>query len=71
MATYVYETTDPKKPVRRFEIQQSMKEAPLTSHPETGEAIHRLITGGYGVMTKGSASEPPPECGQGACPRCI
>jgi predicted nucleic acid-binding Zn ribbon protein len=71
MATYVYETTDPNKPARRFEIQQSMKDAPLTKHPETGEAIRRVITGGYGLMTKGAAPEPPPECGHGACPRCL
>ena len=70
MAIYIYETTDTRKPVRRFEIQQSMKDAPLTSHPETGEPIHRVITGGYGLMTKGAA-EPQPVCGQGACPRCM
>lgn len=71
MAIYVYETTDPKKKVRRFEIQQSMKDEPLTKHPETGEEIQRVITGGYGLMMKGAAAEPPPECGRGACPRCM
>ena len=71
MAIYVYETTDSKKPVRRFEIHQSMKDAPLTTHPETGEPIQRVIVGGYGVMTKGSAPPPPPECGRGACPSCM
>jgi predicted nucleic acid-binding Zn ribbon protein len=70
MATYLYETTDPRKPVRRFELQQSMKDAPLTHHPETGEAVRRLITGGLGVMVKGTIPAPPPECGRGACPRC-
>ncbi len=54
MATYIYETTDPKKPVRQFEIQHSMKDAPLTRHPETGEAIRRVITGGFGVMAGGN-----------------
>ena len=53
MATYIYETTD-KKPVRRFEIQQSMKDAPLTKHPDTGEAIRRVITGGLGYMAGGN-----------------
>ena len=52
MPIYVYETTDPKKPVRRFEIQQSMKDAPLTEHPETGEAVRRVISGGLGYMSK-------------------
>ena len=65
MAIYVYETIDTKKPVRRFEISQSMKETPLTKHPESGEPIRRVITGGYGLMVKGAASEPPPECGRG------
>lgn len=52
MATYIYETTDPKKPVRRFELQQSMKDDALSRHPETGEAIRRVITGGFGYMGK-------------------
>jgi predicted nucleic acid-binding Zn ribbon protein len=58
MATYVYETTDASKPVRRFEIQQSMKEKPLERHPETGESIRRVILGGYGYAAKsmGAAS---------------
>src|SRR5688500_17073675 len=30
LATYIYETTDPDRPVRHFELQQSMKDAPLT-----------------------------------------
>jgi predicted nucleic acid-binding Zn ribbon protein len=55
MATYVYETTDPKKPARRFEIQQSMKDDALTAHPETGEPIRRVITGGLGYMASGNA----------------
>lgn len=44
MLTYVYETLPRagKKP-RRYEIQQSIKDAPLTKHPETGEAIRRCI----------------------------
>ena len=55
MATYIYETTDPKKPVRQFELQQSMKDAPLTKHPETGEPIRRVITGGFGYVASGNA----------------
>lgn len=71
MATYLYETTDSRRPARRFELQQSMKDAPFTHHPETGEPIRRVITGGLGVMVKGATPEPPPECGRGACPRCM
>lgn len=55
MPTYVYETTDESQPVRHFEIQQSMKEAPLTRHPESGEPIRRVISGGFGYMSKGNA----------------
>lgn len=52
MATYVYETI-PRSPgdePRRFEIVQSMKDAPLSRHPETGEPVRRVISGGYGLM---------------------
>ncbi len=51
MATYIYETTDPAQPARRFELQQSMKDAPLTHDPETGEPIQRVITGGFGYLS--------------------
>jgi hypothetical protein len=55
MPTYIYETTDPKKPVRRFEVRQSMKDAPLTKDPETGEPVRRVISGGLGYMSKFNA----------------
>ena len=55
MATYIDETTDPKTPVRQFELQHSMKDAPLTQHPETGEPIRRVITGGFGFSATGNA----------------
>jgi predicted nucleic acid-binding Zn ribbon protein len=54
MATYVYETI-PQKPgqkVRHLEIKQSMKDEPLTQHPETGEPIRRVISGGFGTLSK-------------------
>lgn len=52
MATYVYETIprQPGEEPRRFEMVQSMKDAPLKLHPETGEPVRRVITGGYGLM---------------------
>ena len=44
MVTYVYETLPRAgKTARRYEIQQSIKDAPLTKHPVTGEAIRRCI----------------------------
>ncbi|MDQ2660200.1 MAG: zinc ribbon domain-containing protein [Verrucomicrobiota bacterium] len=56
--TYIYETTDPTKPVRRFEITQSMKDAPLRTDPETGEPVRRVITGGVGMLVPGSSAGP-------------
>ncbi len=58
MTTYVYETIPSKKgeKPRRYEIRQSMKDSALTKHPETGEAIRRVVTGGYGVLKSGSAA---------------
>jgi hypothetical protein len=44
MVTYVYESLPRTgKPARRYEIQQSIKDAPLTKHPKTGEPIRRCI----------------------------
>ena len=72
MATYIYETI-PQTPAEspcRFEIRQSMNDQPLTQHPETGVAIRRVITGGFGFMGI-SKPEPvkrlPPTRGGGGC----
>jgi predicted nucleic acid-binding Zn ribbon protein len=40
MPTYVYEIIDSGE---RFECVQSMRDAPLTSHPDTGQALRRII----------------------------
>jgi len=55
MATYIYETvpTNPKQKPRRFEVQQSMKDAPLTKDPETGLPVRRVISGGCGNIMRG------------------
>ena len=58
MATYLYETTDPSRPIRQFEVQQSMNDQPLESDPETGEPIRRVITGGFGYASRGKATPP-------------
>jgi len=73
MPTYVYETTG-KKP-RQFEIQQSMKDDPLKTHPDTGEPVRRVISGGYGFLEKGNPRTPAPAprgggCGSGGCGCC-
>ena len=69
MPTYVYETVsaDPKK-VRRFEVQQRMSETPLTSDPETGEAVQRVISGGLGFTGCDTRSSGAPMLGgSGGC----
>ena len=58
MPTYVYETTDDTKPLRRFEIWQGFDEAPLLVDPETGEALRRVISGGYPVNVRGRSIGP-------------
>lgn len=70
MTTYVYETIPQCEcdEIRCFEIKQSMKDAALTHHPETGEPIRRRIQGGYGLITKEAAVPAPRHaCGNGCC----
>ena len=66
MTTYVYETIPSKageKP-RYFEFKQSMTEAPLTKHPETGEVIRRVVLGGLGILSsKGTNGDSGSGCG--------
>lgn len=67
MPTYTYETVPTKKGVepKQFEIQQSMKDAPLKTHPQTGEPVRRLISGGFGFIDKGKESSGGHSCGHG------
>lgn len=54
MPTYIYETI-PKEDgeqVVQFEVKQSMTDAPLEVHPETGQAVQRVISGGFGHIRK-------------------
>ena len=53
MPTYIYESipTDGTVP-ERFEVVQRMTDAPLKTHPATGEPVHRIITGGQGIKGK-------------------
>ncbi len=53
MTTYVYETipqTAGQRP-RYYEIKQSMNDAALTKHPETGEPLRRVVLGGFGILS--------------------
>lgn len=66
MPTYLYETMPAEgEAPERFEYKQSMKEAALTHHPETGVPVRRVLVGGFAPMgLKSSAPEPPPmACG--------
>ena len=57
MATYLYETIPMNgEKSETFEFSQSMKDAPLTTHPESGKPIRRVITGGFGFLKKGGTS---------------
>ena len=69
MAVYVYETIPSREgdPVRSYEIRQSMKDAALQKHPETGEPIRRVITGGLGVMTSSKGGPAPRPASGGHC----
>jgi predicted nucleic acid-binding Zn ribbon protein len=69
MTIYVYETIPGragKKP-KCYEIKQSMSDEPLTTHPETGEPIRRVILGGLGVLSSTSAQKRARDTGSGSC----
>jgi predicted nucleic acid-binding Zn ribbon protein len=69
MPTYVYETLPQSaedKP-SRFEVRQSMKDAPLTHHPDNGTPVRRVVVGGTGIMGGGNASAAPKTGGGGGC----
>ena len=71
MPTYEYKREDGST----FEVKQKMSEKPLTTCPDTGQKVKRVISGGGGVVYKGdgwyvtdykdggrkSASTPPAE----------
>ena len=54
MPTYIYETIpelDGEEP-QQFELKQSMKDAPLATHPTSGRRVRRVIRGGFGINTQ-------------------
>lgn len=55
MPTYIYQTipSDPAQEPRQFEVVQKMSDAALEQHPETGEPLKRVITGGIGIKFRG------------------
>ena len=68
MPTYIYETID--EPNLHFEVKQSMKDAPLTHHPETGAPVRRVISGGYGLLQKSVSKPASKPQGHGCCGGC-
>lgn len=70
MPTYVYETIpeDPSEEAMRFEIKQSIKDDALSTHPETGVPVKRVISGGISITPgKGGASDGGSCCSGGSC----
>jgi predicted nucleic acid-binding Zn ribbon protein len=57
MATYIYETIprSPNQRSRRFEMEQKMSDPPLKTDPQTGLPVRRVITGGSGIVTRGTS----------------
>ena len=58
MPTYIYETTDSSKPLRNFEVKQSVHDDPLTRDPVTGEPARRVISAGYSILVRGKSIGP-------------
>lgn len=53
MPTYIYESMPPDgRTPERFEVFQRMTDTPLTEHPQTGDPVRRIVTGGMGIMGK-------------------
>ncbi|MEI8038258.1 MAG: zinc ribbon domain-containing protein [Verrucomicrobiota bacterium] len=69
MTTYVYQTIpqSPDEKPEYFEIKQSMKDASLSVHPETGVAIRRVILGGFGILSSGKAASQQASVGSTGC----
>ncbi len=69
MITYLYETIPTRngEEPKVYEIRQPMGAPALTHHPDNGEPLRRIISGGVGVQTsrKGASSPPPSSCGCG------
>jgi hypothetical protein len=72
MTTYVYETIPqiPGVEPRRFEVRQSMKDAPLKADPVTGEPVRRVISGGFGFVAQKATSGSSGGCCGGNCNCC-
>lgn len=59
MPIYVYETVPANagEHTERFEMRQSMSEAPLVQHPDTGAPVRRVLSGGLVTFTQGTSGD--------------
>ena len=68
MPIYVYEVLDHAgAPCDEFELRQSIKDAPLTRHPETGEPVRRKIVISDIHLAHRGYQQPGGDC----CPGCV
>lgn len=79
MPIYVYETVPQVagESTERFELRQSMHDAALTEHPQSGAPVRRVLSGGLVTFTQGAGGDttscgmpsgaPSMGCGAGSC----
>nr|VFK38204.1 MAG: hypothetical protein BECKSD772F_GA0070984_102225 [Candidatus Kentron sp. SD]VFK43038.1 MAG: hypothetical protein BECKSD772E_GA0070983_102125 [Candidatus Kentron sp. SD] len=71
MPTYIYETIleSASMEPRRFEVEQRMADDPLTTDPDTGLPVRRVISGGLGFLSAGDlgSAMSEPSMGSSCC----
>jgi predicted nucleic acid-binding Zn ribbon protein len=73
MPTYLYETVPASADddALQFEVRQGFDDPPLETHPTTGAPVRRVISGGFGLMSKAGGGKALPDagpgCGPGSC----
>ena len=58
MPTYTYETIDSSRPIRTFEVTQSIHDDALSKDPATGEPARRVVSRGYQIHVRGKSTGP-------------
>ena len=73
MPTYVYETISARRDdaPTTFELKQSIADDALTTHPETGVPVRRVLSGGLATFTHGQSNPAPPAMGCGSSCGCV
>jgi hypothetical protein len=69
MNTYVYASIPEKEgqEPEYFEFQPDPKDAALTTHPQTGKPIRRVVIGGYGALGVRTPAPAPDKPAKGGC----